>query len=100
MILLNSDKNLILKFDELISVNVHTDGKRIMATCLNPMIKDQIIATYSNKEKCKRAFGFFITALKNDVDFFEFPNEYDERLNTSLRTNDGFRTNRTNGKTK
>lgn len=100
MILLNSQKDLILKFDELYSANINTDGKRIMATSLNPMIQGQTLATYSNKEKCRRAFGFFITAIKNDDNFFEFPNEHDERLNTSMRGNGGFRVLQTNGKTK
>lgn len=100
MILLNSQKDLILKFDEVISVNIATDGKKIMATCIEPMARDKTLAIYSDKKKCQRAFGFFVIALKNNADFFEFPSEDDDRLNTTLISNKGFKAVQTSGKQK
>lgn len=100
MILIAQDKTLLMFVRDLVSINIHRDGDKIMACATHDRIRDRKIAEYTTKEKCKRAFGALIDAIVADVDIYQMLEDSDPQLNTVTQGSTSFRRTRTNGKTK
>lgn len=99
MIIISEDRQVIVNFNNCVDAYIHPLKNKIFCESIaNGPQKN--IGGYDNPEKTKRAFGFLIRALNEGVEVFTMPGNNDERLNTSLRNNGGFRTLQTNGKTK
>ena len=99
MLIISEDRQVIVNFSNCVDAFIHPIKTKILCGSIaNGPQKE--IGVYDSREKVNRAFGFLIRAISEDVEVFAMPRNGDERLNTSLRNNGGFRTLQTNGKTK
>lgn len=100
MIIINDKRNQIIFSDCLASINIHTDGQRIMATFKEVGAKDGILGKYSDRKKAERAIGFLIRAFENEKEAFYMPDDNDRELNTTMMGGCIERRSKTTGKTK
>lgn len=99
MLIISEDRQVIVNFNNCVDAFIHPIKTKILCGSIaNGPQKE--IGVYDSREKVNRAFGFLIRAISEDVEVFAMLRNGDERLNTSLRNNGGFRTLQTNGKTK
>ena len=99
MLIVNDRETIVLNSTYIAEVNIHSDGKKIMARFENAMAKDLTIAVYSTEKKCQRAFDALIRSMAEDEICF-MPDDSDPELNTMVQGDYTQRRGRTNGKTK
>lgn len=99
MLIVNDKETIVLNSSCIAEVNIHSDGRRILARFDNAMAKDLPIATYSTERKCQKAFDILIRAMAADEVCY-MPKDTDPVLNTQLQGDYTQRRGRTNGKTK
>lgn len=98
MIILGDKRTEVYYFGENSKINISSDGLSIY---VDMNLKSYKAATYSNREKCRRAFGHLISALKREEDFYEILTDSDPILNTQMRGSESLKThNYAKGKTK
>lgn len=100
MIIINDKRNQIIFSDCLASINIHTDGQRIMATFKEVGTKDGILGKYSDHKKTERAIGLLIRALEQEKEVFYMPTDNDQELNTTITGGQIERRSKITGKTK
>lgn len=99
IIIVNDKENVVLNFEHISEINIHSDRCRIMARMDNAMAKDIVLGTYDNANKCKRAFALLATRLAEGESCQVEDNDSSE-LNTHLQGDYTQRKQHTNGKTK
>lgn len=99
MLIISENEDVIVNVDNCTNIYIRKENGRILCekTVNSPHCE---LGRYDTKEKARRAFGILVNAMMEGKQVFRLPGNNDERLNTSLRNNGGFRTLQTNGKTK
>lgn len=102
MIIVNDNRDQIMFSAQLATINIHTDGKKIMASFAQVGIRAAIIGVYSKREKAEKAIELLAQALEKGETIFYMPSDDDGQLNTTMTGGQLGRryTNKTNGKTK
>lgn len=102
MIIVSNEQNQIVFSDKLTGINIHTSGLKLMATFEEASRPPVAIATYSTKDKCKKALELCVQAFERGEETFYMPNDYADYMNTNMVCGSLSRayTSRTNGKTK
>lgn len=100
MVIVNDKENILVVFDEatIRSININTDGKRIMANSANnaPPI---CIGTYETNVKAERAFSSLVGAIEQEKEVYYMPKDIDIKINRQRGTG-RILYNKTNGKTR
>lgn len=100
MVIINDKENIIVVFDgaTIRSININTDGKRIMANSANnaPPI---CIGTYETNVKTERAFSSLDGAIEQGKEVYFMPKDIDIKVNRQ-RGAGRILYNKTNGKTR
>lgn len=102
MIIINDKGNDCIKFDSICSINIYTNGLKIMAVINGMQNRDKTLGEYKTKEKCRRAFWDLIRAIERGEYLHQVLDDSAPILNTNLKAkgNDKKFLNKTNGKTK
>lgn len=100
MVIINDKENILVVFDgaTIRSININTDGKRIMANSANnaPPI---CIGTYETNIKAERAFSSLVSAIEQGKEVYYMPKDIDIKINRQ-RGAGRILYNKTNGKTR
>lgn len=100
MVIVNDKENILVVFDgaTIRSININTDGKRIMANSANnaPPI---CIGTYETNVKAERAFSSLVGAIEQEKEVYFMPKDIDIKVNRQRGTG-RILYNKTNGKTR
>lgn len=100
MVIVNDKENILVVFDgaTIRSININTDGKRIMANSANnaPPI---CIGTYETNVKAERAFSSLVGAIEQGKEVYYMPKDIDIKINRQ-RGAGRILYNKTNGKTR
>ena len=101
MIIIGQKEDMVIFVDKLIEVNVHSDGKKIIATFENPSFRAIPIGEYESRKQSERVLALLIDAIASGKTKYEMPKITDPILNTAFRASGiSYRTVHTNGKTK
>lgn len=85
MIIASSEKTVIVFTEALRSINVHSDGKRIMACFRDSVNRDIILGSYDSEEKAAVVFGTIAYHLQKDAAFYYLPENNDPALIESAK---------------
>ena len=101
MIIVSQKEDLFVFTEKLIEINIHSDGKKIIASFENPSFRAMPIGEYENKKQSQRVLALIADAISSGKGKYEMPKSTDPQLNTAFRASGiSNRTVHTNGKTK
>lgn len=99
MLIVSSNRNVIVNVDNVTNIYIHKDGNKIACEKMYNS-PHTTLGIYDSKEKCAKAFGRLINAIERGCYSFVLPNNHDDELNTHIKSGGRFRVGQTNGKTK
>lgn len=99
MLIVSSNRDVIVNVDNVTNIYIHKDGNKIACEKMYNS-PHTTLGIYDSKEKCIRAFNRLINAIERDCYSFVLPRNDDKDLNTQLKAGGRFRVGQTNGKTK
>lgn len=89
MIIINDKKDIMVMSDSIRSINVHTDGTRVVCNFKDQQTFNVTIGTYTNRNRSRQRFSLLMGRFQQDLPLFEMPRE-EELIDTYHAVQKGY----------